>query len=474
MGTLFSIEQILAAEADAIHGPPARDLVANLQRHLTEQDAVSERSDKDADVRSGNDEDRQAVENRKDFYCTLNNLKRSALCLSGGGIRSATFCFGVIQALAMHRLDKTPHPPRPISDLTPDEVIDYANNSLLSRFHYLSTVSGGGYIGSWLSAWRQRDDFPTVWKNLTGRPDGPDVEPPEISWLRAYSNYLTPKVGLGSADTWTGAAIFLRNLILNWLVIVPAVAVVLLVLKVIATVSVAVARWEDVWWPHFIIAGVGVAFLIVAQAFTTAHRPTRRELPHTAAAAQVGNIDQSTFLRGDLLWSVLSAILLTSFLTSHVGAQLAGHLTTFKGDRRRRRFRRSDLCRRLAVRLAAELEMPGLGQLGRFRLGLWRIARPRRASLHAAASLYGRRQCRRCADLDHPDPGDPRRSLGSGFATVRRNDFCRAGQLRSQFRRRPRMARPRRRLDCRRRHPLGAHRVPLDGRRALPDPGCLG
>ena len=68
-----------------------------------------------------------------------------------------------------------------------------ANQSLLSRFHYLSTVSGGGYIGSWLSAWRHRNDFPTVWRNLRSRPDGPDVEPPEMSWLRAYSNYLTPQ-----------------------------------------------------------------------------------------------------------------------------------------------------------------------------------------------------------------------------------------------------------------------------------------
>jgi hypothetical protein len=235
----------------------------------------------------------------------------------------------VIQALAMHNLNKTPHPPRPISNLTPDEVIDYANSSLLSRFHFLSTVSGGGYIGSWLSAWRQRDDFPTVWKNLCGRPDGPDVEPPEISWLRAYSNYLTPRVGLGSADTWTGAAIFLRNLILNWLVIVPAVAVVLLVLKVIATVSVAVARTADMFWLHVGIALVGVACLIVAQAFTTRHRPTRRKLPHTSNLVDPNNIDQNAFLSRDLLWSLLSAIFLTSFLTSEIGVELAGNLTIY-------------------------------------------------------------------------------------------------------------------------------------------------
>jgi hypothetical protein len=325
----LSVEQVLAQEVDAIGGPAKREPSPALHGLVTEQHAEAKRADKDADARSGRDEDPDEVQTRKKFYRELNKLNRAALCCSGGGIRSATFCLGVIQALAMHNLNKTPHPPRPISNLTPDEVIDYANNSLLSRFHFLSTVSGGGYIGSWLSAWRQRDDFPTVWKNLCGRPDGPDVEPPEISWLRAYSNFLTPRVGLGSADTWTGAAIFLRNLILNWLVIVPAVAVVLLVLKVITTVSVAVARTTDMFWLHVCIAIVGVACLIVAQAFTTRHRPTRRKLPHTSNLVDPNNIDQNAFLYRDLLWSLLSAIFLTSFLTSEIGAGLAGNLKTF-------------------------------------------------------------------------------------------------------------------------------------------------
>ena len=53
--------------------------------------------------------------------------ERSALCFSGGGIRSATFGLGVTQALAAA--------------------------GLLKEFDYLSTVSGGGYLGSMLSAW---------------------------------------------------------------------------------------------------------------------------------------------------------------------------------------------------------------------------------------------------------------------------------------------------------------------------------
>lgn len=47
------------------------------------------------------------------------------LSLSGGGIRSATFCLGVIQGLSQH--------------------------GILKAVDYLSTVSGGGFIGSCLT-----------------------------------------------------------------------------------------------------------------------------------------------------------------------------------------------------------------------------------------------------------------------------------------------------------------------------------
>jgi patatin-like phospholipase len=55
----------------------------------------------------------------------------TGLALSGGGIRSATFCLGVVQAL--HR------------------------RKLFAQFDYLSTVSGGGYLGSFLSSFLGAD-----------------------------------------------------------------------------------------------------------------------------------------------------------------------------------------------------------------------------------------------------------------------------------------------------------------------------
>ena len=129
----------------------------------------------------------------------------SALCLSGGGIRSATFNLGVIQGLA--RL------------------------GLLGKFDYLSSVSGGGYIASWLRAWMRREGYQNVLDTLVKSPEERHADPlaPEpkpIDHLREYSNYLTPKLGLLSADTWTGAAIVVRNLLVNWLVILPLLAVI--------------------------------------------------------------------------------------------------------------------------------------------------------------------------------------------------------------------------------------------------------
>src|SRR5207237_5080217 len=127
------------------------------------------------------------------LYHLIHSLKRSALCLSGGGIRSATFNLGILQGLARYHM--------------------------LDEFDYLSTVSGGGFIGGWLSAWIKRKGVHEVLEKLRERPPSalaPDPTP--VYALRTYSNYLSPQKGLLNADTWTLVAVYLRNLLLNWLV----------------------------------------------------------------------------------------------------------------------------------------------------------------------------------------------------------------------------------------------------------------
>jgi hypothetical protein len=310
----FSIEEVLAAEAKEIHGD--NPITQKLTGGAKDQDAQEKRKKLNEDQRGRTDRDDPDVQARSEFYIGLNELNSAALCCSGGGIRSATFCLGVIQALAGCDVGKEP-PARSGAapakhEIKPSVVLE---NSALGRLHYLSTVSGGGYVGSWLSSWRHRCDFKTVIENLTGRPNGPDIEPPEISWLRAYSNYLTPQLGIASADSWAAVAISVRNLVLNWLVIIPVVCLVLLTLKLIATVSVWVAHGGDdkKCWVIAILAA-GIASLIVAQAYTTRHRPSRRVGGSKAK--------EVPFLWLDLLWAVLSAIAVTIFFSSHYFSSL--------------------------------------------------------------------------------------------------------------------------------------------------------
>ncbi len=239
------------------------------------------------------------------------------LALSGGGIRSATFCLGFLQEL--HRL------------------------RLLRVFDYLSTVSGGGYLGGWWSAWlsrRQEEDtsqppafvpddirdpvsllkrtlesrdrdaqdlrnhlrssargkkllsmlqrsdlrqltpllyepladelncyidkgatleerwqrktclvdtfpaelrdiFPPLEEIVPERegnedPKQRDSEGSRCAWkdpvhhLRLFANYLTPRKGILSADTWRAISVVSRNLILTWMILLPLLGGVML------------------------------------------------------------------------------------------------------------------------------------------------------------------------------------------------------------------------------------------------------
>ncbi|MBZ5579297.1 MAG: hypothetical protein LAP40_22270 [Acidobacteriia bacterium] len=128
------------------------------------------------------------------------------LAFSGGGIRSATLNLGILQGLA--------------------------ELGLLPLIDYLSTVSGGGYIGSWLHGIirnQHQGDPRKAAQALSSKanpiPESPDCDP--ISFLRKYSNYLAPSPGFFSADTWVIAAIWIRNVLLNQLILVPALAAVI-------------------------------------------------------------------------------------------------------------------------------------------------------------------------------------------------------------------------------------------------------
>jgi hypothetical protein len=264
----------------------------------------------------------------RDLYVALNRLGSSALCLSGGGIRSAAFALGAIQALATHPRAKSSEKNEAFGS-----PVDKPEESLLSQFHYLSTVSGGGYIGSWLSAWRSRSDFGTIWKNLIKRPLGTDLEPIPIGWLRSYSNYLTPRTGIVSADSWAAAALAIGNLTVNWCLILPFISAGVLSLKLLVWLLIWGTLLEeygslDLGSLNIVFALLGVLCLLEALIFIIRNRPSRQpEKPHPAAPGQKG-VTQAAFLKGYLVYTIFSAIALTQFLGSnYVGGPLVMRCT---------------------------------------------------------------------------------------------------------------------------------------------------
>jgi hypothetical protein len=136
------------------------------------------------------------------------------LAISGGGIRSATFALGGLQALARH--------------------------GWLSKVDYLSTVSGGGYIGSSLT-WllhRQWGDirFDTSSESFpfgTRRPgssakDGASQEKSDmLRFLRQHGRYLIPGGGIGALSM---LAVVLRGMMVNLVVYLPMILALFLVL----------------------------------------------------------------------------------------------------------------------------------------------------------------------------------------------------------------------------------------------------
>lgn len=179
------------------------------------------------------------------------------LCLSGGGIRSATFGLGVLQALAEHRC--------------------------LSHVHFLSTVSGGGYIGGWLSAWIRRVGLASVERSL-GHGGGAqahrhEVEPQEVTWLRRYSNYLAPRFSGFSLDLLVLLLGWARNAFLNLGMVVCALMVALIVPRLL----VGGLPWLSDGVPSLLMWGVGASavtlfFIYFAVALNVQDRHKRRWL----------------------------------------------------------------------------------------------------------------------------------------------------------------------------------------------------
>lgn len=231
---------------DPKDGPPVsvlrQELKYFVERRKVEKDGERRKVPPEKDTRR-DPVDRRSVDLRKATpgECIAIEGNVSGLAFSGGGIRSATFGLGVLEGL---------------KDL-----------NLLKQFDYLSTVSGGGYLGAWLSANCLRaakrvpdkdgSDGPTNWLARDA-----DWKESSIAYLRRYSKYLSPDFGFTSADTWSMVTIWLRNTLLVQLTVILAIAAALLVPRLL---MFGFNKWYDAddWrWTAvglYLVAAVGIA-----------------------------------------------------------------------------------------------------------------------------------------------------------------------------------------------------------------------
>jgi hypothetical protein len=194
------------------------------------------------------DAPRDPGERLRAVHARIHERGPSAVCLSGGGVRSATFALGVLQGLA--------------------------HAGVLRKVDYLSTVSGGGYIGGWLTAWLHRAGAggrAEVMRQLdpeqSGQVGSLDTETP-VDRVRRTARYLALKGGAVSADMWTLVTTMARNLFLNWLVLLPLLAAALLLPHIYYAIVHAIETNAQIagacGWPQ--LGAAPQAFLVVGLA----------------------------------------------------------------------------------------------------------------------------------------------------------------------------------------------------------------
>lgn len=256
---------------------------------------------------------------------------RVGLALSGGGIRSATFNLGILQALKQ--------------------------NQVLERVSYLATVSGGGYIGGfwtrWWRAYREsqnnhppagcQKEFPPV-AGSASLPDlnktdesegrigqhvkrevegasrsGPqDIrEPSEFRHLREFSRFLIPRQGLNT-ELWSAASTILTGFVPSLL---AAVAVVVLAMTVWTWLAAALVNpgvclsiikdyigafglaglspEQHARWSGILLAVIVAIVLVAAEGFT-----------HLSGRLAVISSMRRAFLMSYAVWSLLAILAL--------------------------------------------------------------------------------------------------------------------------------------------------------------------
>ena len=164
----------------------------------------------------------------------IGTTPKSGLALSGGGIRSASFSLGLLQALVV--------------------------KGQFKKFDYMSTVSGGGYIGSALTWWLSQglpllpqehaSTSTTAGTTSNNFPFGSSTTGPNqesqnsiLDFLRFHSSYLFPNHRL---DSFSFMAVLLRNVLLSLFIYLGLLVGAVFLLSTLIL-------YFDLWWKVAIV-----------------------------------------------------------------------------------------------------------------------------------------------------------------------------------------------------------------------------
>ncbi|MES2570263.1 MAG: patatin-like phospholipase family protein [Verrucomicrobiota bacterium] len=309
------------------------------------------------------------------------------LAFSGGGIRSATFCLGVLQALARKKF--------------------------LRRIDYLSTVSGGGYIGGFLGALFTRPwvtnagasrPVDTVEKTLS------DPYSPPLNWLRENGRYISPN---GAGDTLVAVATYLRSWIGLHFLLSVFVMMIFAGPNLLRQLAwhrfeswqkweqlLAVHAGESIWWSPFLFIPallLGIFVLPLIWGFWLTQRDTRDLGSRTPAIVTLLVLIVALFVTIRAVWEAMPArqfvagtIALLALLSLGFW-RLAIFRSLSKDPGVRLRLTRNHLSSWLATALGAtglSTLLVVIDSLGQTSYALFQLAEPHPLSALAAATGF--------------------------------------------------------------------------------------
>lgn len=241
------------------------------------------------------------------------------LALSGGGIKSATFCLGVVQELA--------------------------KRGILPQVDYLSTVSGGGYCGSFISAFlgtainTQKSAVERVREAFLAQPEG--TESRAVRHLRNHSQYLLNGGTFGKLNM---AGLMATGVLANLLMVLPVPLCLALLLWLLNLAGF----WGSVWSASDTMlptwdSGAGRLFMIVGLVLAGAWflMPGVQRWTNRSKPGESGARFRSVWELATLLLAVLAAFtgllfawpcVIKSYLSARewFGSQLQGLAPTEK------------------------------------------------------------------------------------------------------------------------------------------------